>query len=323
MSEALKLGEFLGGAAHTMKGRHFLSSADMDAAELKAVLNTAMALKAELKSGHSNQILAGKSLALVFEKPSLRTRLSFDVGMYQLGGRAMYLAPQEVGLGKREATKDVARVISSMADGIVARVFKHTDLQELATYSKVPVINGLSDLEHPCQILADLLTIQERFGYIAGLKMAYIGDGNNMAHSLALGAALAGLNLTIITPPNYWPDEDLVSQARQLADGKSYVKVTNTLAQGIQEADIIYTDVWASMGQEDEAADRHQIFMPYQINAELVAQAKPNALVLHCLPAHRGDEITDEVIEGVQSAVFQQAENRLHAQKALLVHLLG
>ncbi len=313
----------LNGTATHLQSRHFLSSADMTAPELVMVLATAVRLKADLKAGRTHHLLAGRSLALVFEKPSLRTRLSFDIGMYQLGGRAVYLAPQEVGLGKREAIKDVARVVSSMADVMAARVFRHSDLQEIAAYSSVPVINALSDLEHPCQILADLLTIQERFGHIAGLKMVYVGDGNNMAHSLALGAALAGLNLMLVTPPGYWPDEDLISQARQLAGNRSYVKVTNSVAKGVAEADIIYTDVWASMGQEDETEARHQIFMPYQVNAELVAQAKPGALVLHCLPAHRGSEITEAVLEGDQSAVFQQAENRLHAQKALLVHLLA
>ena len=313
----------LNGTAARLQSRHFLSSADMTSSELAMVLDTAVRLKADLKAGRTHHLLSGRSLALVFEKPSLRTRLSFDIGMYQLGGRAVYLAPQEVGLGKREAIKDVARVVSSMADVMAARVFRHSDLQEIAAYSSVPVINALSDLEHPCQILADLLTIQERFGHIAGLKMVYVGDGNNMAHSLALGAALAGLNLTLVTPPGYWPDEDLISQARQLTGKRSYIKVTNSVAAGVAEADIIYTDVWASMGQEDETEARHQIFMPYQVNAELVAQAKPGALVLHCLPAHRGSEITDAVLEGEQSAVFQQAENRLHAQKALLVHLLA
>jgi ornithine carbamoyltransferase len=306
----------------SLKGRHILSSADMNAAELAQVLDTAIDLKAKLKRGEPTPVLAGKSLAMIFEHPSLRTRLSFDIGMYQLGGRAFYLAPTEIGLGKRETVSDVARVISSMADGILARVRSHETLMELGQYAYKPLINGLTDREHPCQALADLMTIKEHFGTLQGLTMAYIGDGNNMAHSLALSSALAGLNITIITPPQYWPDEEIVHQARQLAGGQSFVKVSNS-PEAVAGADVIYTDVWASMGQESEAELRRRVFGPYQINAALLAQAKPTTLVLHCLPAHRGDEVTEEVLEGSQSAVFQQAENRLHAQKGLLVHLLG
>jgi ornithine carbamoyltransferase len=297
--------------------------ADLSAEELSAILATAAQLKAETQQRKPHPLLEGQTLALVFEKPSLRTRLSFDVGMFQLGGRAMYLAPQEVGLGKRETISDVARVISRMCDVIVARVFSHDSLIELAQYSSVPVVNGLSDFEHPCQALADLLTIQEKFGHIAGLKMAYIGDGNNMAHSLMLGAALSGLNITVISPTGYEPNEEVVSQARKIADGNSTIKAVHNLETGVAGADIIYTDVWASMGQEEEAAERRQIFKPYQVNEQVVGLAKPDALVLHCLPAHRGDEITEGVLESPQSWVFQQAENRLHAQKGLLVHLLG
>lgn len=310
-------------AQSSLKGRDLLSLADLSQDELKAVLATAAQLKEETKRGVTHHLLAGQTLALVFEKPSLRTRLSFDVGMYQLGGRAIYLAPAEVGLGKRETISDVARVISSMCNVIVARVFRHSHLTEMAHYSQVPVINGLSDFEHPCQALADLLTIQERFGRITGLKMAYIGDGNNMAHSLMLGAALSGMSITIITPPGYEPDEEMVVKARQIAAGRSTLRVVHDLVSGAADADVIYTDVWASMGQEEEAAARREIFLPYQVNEELVAIAKPNVLVLHCLPAHRGDEISEGVMEGPQSAVFQQAENRLHAQKGLLVHLLS
>lgn len=306
----------------SLKGRDLLSIGELSAGELAAILATSAELKAETKQGIPHPHLAGKSLALIFEKPSLRTRLSFDVGMFQLGGRAIYLSPAEVGLGKRETVSDVARVISSMCDVIVARVFKHADLVEMAEYSSVPVINGLSDLEHPCQALADLLTIQEWFGRIAGLKMAYIGDGNNMAHSLMLGAALSGMDITVISPPDYEPNEEIVAQARRIAAGRSAIKAVHNLETGVAGADIIYTDVWASMGQEEEAAARRKIFMPYQVNEALVAQAAPQALVLHCLPAHRGEEITEGVLEGPQSAVFQQAENRLHAQKGLLVHLL-
>lgn len=307
----------------SLKGRDLLSMADLSAEELSAVLATAAQLKAETQQRKPHHLLEGQTLALVFEKPSLRTRLSFDVGMFQLGGRALYLAPQEVGLGKRETISDVARVISRMCDVIVARVFSHDSLIELARYSSVPVVNGLSDFEHPCQALADLLTIQEKFGHIAGLKMAYIGDGNNMAHSLMLGAALSGLNITVISPTGYEPNEEVVSQARKLADGKSTIKAVHNLETGVAGADIIYTDVWASMGQEEEAEERRQIFKPYQVNERVVGLAKPDALILHCLPAHRGDEITEGVLESPQSWVFQQAENRLHAQKGLLAHLLG
>lgn len=307
----------------SLKGRDLLSIADLSAAELSAVLATAAKLKSETQQKIPHPILAGQTLALVFEKPSLRTRLSFDVGMFQLGGRAFYLAPQEVGLGKRETISDVARVISRMCSVIVARVFTHESLVELAKYSEVPVVNGLSDFEHPCQALADLLTIQERFGQLAGLKMAYIGDGNNMAHSLMLGAALSGMSISVISPPGFEPNEEVVSQARRLAGDKVTINAVHNLEAGLAGADIIYTDVWASMGQEEETESRRQVFRPYQVNSRVVGLAKPDALVLHCLPAHRGDEITEEVLEGPQSAVFQQAENRLHAQKGLLVHLLG
>jgi ornithine carbamoyltransferase len=307
----------------SLRGRDLLSMADLSAEELAAILATAAQLKAETQQRKTHHLLEGQTLALVFEKPSLRTRLSFDVGMFQLGGRAMYLAPQEVGLGKRETISDVARVISRMCDVIVARVFNHDSLIEMAKYSGVPVVNGLSDFEHPCQALADLLTIQEKFGHIAGLKMAYIGDGNNMAHSLMLGAALTGMDITVISPTGYEPNEEVVSQARKLAGGKATIKAVHNLETGVEGADIIYTDVWTSMGQEEEAAERREVFKPYQVNERLVGLAKPDALVLHCLPAHRGDEITEEVLESPQSWVFQQAENRLHAQKGLLVHLLG
>ncbi len=304
-----------------LKGRDVLSCADMNAQELAMVLDTALDLKARLRRGEPHPVLAGKVLTMIFEHPSLRTRLSFDIGMYQLGGKAIYLAPAEVGLGKRETVSDVARVVSSMSDGILARVRTHESLEEMARYAEKPVINGLSDREHPCQALADLLTIREHFGKIEGLTMAYIGDGNNMAHSLALGAALSGLNITIITPPQYWPDEEIAVQARKLANGRSFVKVSNS-PEAVANADVIYTDVWASMGQESEAELRRRVFSPYQVNANLLSMARKDALVLHCLPAHRGDEVTEEVLEGPQSAVFQQAENRLHAQKGLLAHLL-
>lgn len=307
----------------SLKGRDLLSIADLTAEELTAILETAIQLKAETKNGQAHPLLTGQTLALVFEKPSLRTRLSFDVGMYQLGGRAIYLSPMEVGLGKRESISDVARVISSMCNVLVGRVFRHADLLEMARYSTVPVINGLSDYEHPCQALADLLTIRERFGQLQGLQLAYIGDGNNIAHSLILGAALSGINITVISPPGFEPDEEVTATARRLSAGRSTVKTIHNLETGLRGADIIYTDVWTSMGQEQEAQARLEVFRPYQVNQEVVAQASPHAIVMHDLPAHRGEEITEAVMEGPQAAIFQQAENRLHAQKGLLVHLLG
>jgi ornithine carbamoyltransferase len=307
----------------SLKGRDFLSIADLNTAEITLLLDTAARLKAETRQGTPHHILAGKTIALLFEKPSLRTRLSFDVGMYQLGGRAMYLSPSEVGLGKREPARDIARVIGSMCDAIVARVFDHKNLQEMATYTDKPVINALSDVEHPCQMLADLLTVQERLGTLEGLTLAYIGDGNNVAHSIMLGAALVGMNVVIATPPGYEPNEEVAAEARRLGQGRSSVKVVHNLEGAVAAAHVLYTDVWASMGQEAEAEARKAIFQPYQINSELLRLADPNAIVLHCLPAHRGDEITDEIMEDSSSAVFEQAENRLHAQKALLAHLLG
>lgn len=308
---------------NSLKGRDLLSLADLTREELFLILETAARLKAETKQGIAHPLLAGQTAAMIFEKPSLRTRLSFDVGMYQLGGRAVYLSQNEVGLGKREAVRDIARVIGSMCNAIIGRVFSHSDLEEIARYADVPVINALSDLEHPCQVLADLLTIQERFGKISGLTMAYVGDGNNMAHSLMIGAALSGMNIVIVSPPDYEPSEEVSALARRLAAGQSTIKVVHNVETGVAEADVIYTDVWASMGQEEETAARKVAFQDYQVNRALVQKAAAEALILHCLPAHRGDEITDDVLEGAQSAVFQQAENRLHAQKGLLVHLLG
>jgi len=310
-------------ASSGLKGRDFLSMADLNGRELAQILETATELKAQVKQGQYQPRLAGQSLALLFEKPSLRTRLSFDIGMFQLGGRAFYLAPQEVGLNKREVARDVARVIGSMAQAIVARVNRHSDLEEMAQFSSVPIINGLSDLEHPCQVLADLLTIKERFGFIEGLKLAYIGDGNNMTHSLILGAALTGLNIAIISPSGYTPLPEIIEQATKIAAGRSQIALFSDPIAGVRGADIIYTDVWASMGQEAEADERKTVFAPYQLNEGLLEYMRPDALVLHCLPAHRGEEITEEVLESSQSWVFSQAENRLHAQKALLVHLLA
>lgn len=300
--------------------KHFLTIDAISPDEAKYLLAEAARLKKELQENRAAQrhILAGQTLAMVFEKPSLRTRVSFDAGMFQLGGHAIYLAPSEIGLGKRESIADVARVLGSMCDAIMARVFSHNTLVELAKWSPVPVINGLCDIEHPCQALADLLTLREHKG-LEGRKVAYVGDGNNVCHSLMLLAAKTGVEFAVASPEGYDPDPNVVAAARQ----HGQVSLHRDAREAAVNADAVYTDVWTSMGQEEESARRLQVFPPYQINGQLMAAAKTDAMVLHCLPAHRGEEITDEVLEGPASRVFEQAENRLHAQKAVLVHLLS
>ena len=301
--------------------RHFLSIADLERDELGLLL----AETARLKQGPSTAGLAGRTVALIFEKPSLRTRLSFDVGIAQLGGHCVYLSPAEVGLGRRESVSDVARVASRMADAVVLRVNAHETIEEFARYSEVPVINGLSDLSHPCQGLADIFTIRERKGPdLRGVAIAYVGDGNNVAHSLMLCAAKTGATLRIATPEGYEP----LPRYRGLAatearSSGARVLIGNDPAAAVKDADVVYTDVWTSMGQEQEYERRRRAFQGFQLNAVLLSRAKPDAIVLHDLPAHRGEEITDEVIDGPQSAVFDQAENRLHTEKALLCWLLG
>lgn len=260
----------------------------------------------------------------MFQKPSLRTRVSFEVAMKQLGGEALYLSPAEVQLGQREAVADVSRVLSRYVDAIVARVFLHADITELAEFAAVPVINALSDLEHPCQILADLLTLYERFGYLRGLRLAYIGDGNNIAHSLALAAPGLGVDLRFASPDGYEPDPTVIERGARLAgEGGGAIELYRDPRQAVAGADAVYTDTWYSMGQESEADMRAPTFQPYQINADLMSHAGAGAIVMHCLPAHRNHEITDEVIDGPASVVYDQAENRLHAQKALLLRLAG
>lgn len=284
-----------------------------------ALLRLAKELKDELtRFGRNAPILAGKSLALLFQKPSLRTRVSFEMGMVQLGGYAFYLSPQEVGLGSRESPADVARVLEGYCDGIMARVFDHKHVEELAAWSTVPVINGLSDFSHPCQALADLFTIWEQTGRLEGMTLAYVGDGsNNVATSLVMAAGKVGMQVRIVAPAGYQPDAAL------LATSGADVVVTSDLG-GVEGVDVLYTDVWTSMGQESEREQRMRIFPPYQLNSELVARTgNADVLVMHCLPAHRGEEITDVVADGAHSVLFPQAHNRLHAQKALLAHLLG
>jgi ornithine carbamoyltransferase len=305
--------------------RHFLSIADFSAAELWQFLHKAKALKDEFReTGHNQPILKGKTLGMVFQKPSLRTRVSFEVGMLHLGGHALYLSPNEIGLGGRESVPDVARVLSGYVDGIMARVFAHEHILQLAEYSGVPVINGLSDFDHPCQALADVFTLWEHFGRIEDLKMAYVGDGNNVATSLITIMVKLGGHFSIATPPGYELSARVLGDAQHLAEEtRAVITVTHDPAEAVTGADVVYTDVWTSMGQEQETQRRLKVFPPYQVNRHLVAQAGPEAVVLHCLPAHRGEEITDEVADGAQSLLFPQAENRLHAQKGILALLLG
>jgi ornithine carbamoyltransferase len=302
----------------------FLSLSDLSAPELSDLLALAIRLKQEWKAGGNEPILKNKTLGMIFTKPSLRTRCSFEVGMRHLGGHAMYIAPDEIQLGKRESIPDVARVISRYVDGIMARVFAHADVVGLAQYSRVPVINGLSDYTHPCQGLADYLTIMEYKGAVKGLTVAYVGDANNVTNSLAFGGALLGAHVHVGAPAGYQMRPDVLQRATQFAatTGGS-VTQTSDPVEAVQGADVIYTDAWTSMGQEAEAAERARIFPPYQVNAKLLQHARKDAMVMHCLPAHRGQEITDEVADGPQSALWDQAENRMHAQKAILAKLLA
>ncbi len=297
--------------------RHFLSIADLAAGELAMLLDSAAALKREPIPTEAP--LRGRSLAMVFEKPSLRTRLSFEIAMAQLGGHASYLSPQEVGLGRRESVSDVARVVSRYVDVVVLRTFAHETIEEFAKYSSVPVINGLSELSHPCQGLADIFTIRERKGDLRQVTAAYVGDGNNVAHSLMLVAAKTGMTLRVASPAGFEPLEryrDLAAAAAR--ESGASIEYGGDPRAAVSGADVVYTDVWTSMGQEQEYERRRRAFAGFQVNQELLAGAAPDAIVLHDLPAHRGEEITDEVIDGPQSAVFDQAENRMHVEKAVL-----
>ncbi|NWG16940.1 MAG: ornithine carbamoyltransferase [Chloroflexi bacterium] len=306
--------------------KHFLTLADWSADELWRLVESAVELKTEWKAGGNPPLLKNKLLAMVFQKPSLRTRVSFEVAMKHLGGDAIMLGPDEIGLGKRESIADVSRVLSGYVQGIMARVFDHAHVEQLAAWASVPVINGLSDAEHPCQAMGDVLTIYERFGRVSGLRVAYIGDGNNVAVSLAQAAAHFGMHFVIASPQGYELPQAAVSQFHDLA-ARSKNGATLTLLhdpnEAVENADVIYTDTWVSMGQEAEAAARVAIMQPYQVNAALVKRAKPAVIVMHCLPAHRGQELTDEIADGPHSAIFPQAENRLHAQKAILVNLMS
>lgn len=297
---------------------------DLSAGELREVLGFAGELKRRMKAGDRPALLAGKVLTMIFEKPSLRTRVTFEVGMWQLGGTAVYLAPGDAQLGSRESLPDAARNLERWVDGIMARTFAHATVEMLAANARIPVINGLSDREHPSQTLADLMTIRERVGEVEGVRIAWVGDGNNVCHSLLLGAAKLGGQVAVATPPAYAPDAAVVARAQKIAGetgGRITVGTDPTAA--VRGAQVIYTDVWVSMGQEAERTARLAAFAGFQVTAGLVEAAAPGAVVLHCLPAHRGEEIAADVLDGPHSAVFDQAENRLHAQKALLVMLLG
>jgi len=300
-----------------LKGRDFLSMADLKRGELQSLLD----LAAHIKAGSFNP-RHPKVLGLLFYKASTRTRVSFSVAMYQLGGQVIDLNPSSTQVGRGEPLVDTARILGRYLDVLAIRTFAQQDLEIFARYATIPVINALSDLEHPCQILADLLTIQERFRELAGLTLSYVGDGNNVAHSLLLGCALVGMNIRVATPAEHQPLSAVVQQAEAIAAGRTEVLVTIDPTLAVKGTQVVYTDVWASMGQENLASDRIPVFQPYQVNEELLDLADPGAIVLHCLPAHRGEEITDAVIEGPASCVWDQAENRLHAQKALLASLL-
>lgn len=304
--------------------RDFIAIADYSAAELQEMLELALLLKQEWKTGGNKPVLKGKSLGLIFQKPSLRTRVSFEMAMVHLGGYAFYLSPQEIGLGKRESIADVARVISGYVDGVMARVFAHEHVVELARWADVPVINGLSDYNHPAQAFTDAFTMFEHFGTVKGLNVAFIGDGNNVAVSLMHIVAKLGGHFTWAGPEGYEMPEKAITEAQKFAaESGSRLRFLHDPHAAVQDADVIYTDTWVSMGEEAEAEKRKRVFPPYQVNAALVAEAKPEVVVMHCLPAHRGEEITDEVADGPHSLLFRQAHNRLHAQKAILARLLG
>src|SRR5881296_2005147 len=301
----------------SLQGRDFIDVADLDKNQLHRVLDLAH----EIKAGKwTKRPLHGRHLAMLFQKPSHRTRVSFEVGIARLGGSTTTLSENDVQLGVRESISDAARVLDRYVDGVVARLRSHDDLVALARVSEKPVINGLTDRSHPCQVLADLLTLEEVRGELGRQRVVYIGDGNNMANSLIEASSVGGFALTIVTPPGYDPDPAIIQRARGVNSGKNHVTLTNQI--DVRGATAIYTDVWASMGQEDERATRQNVFGPYQVNARVMDQA-PEAVFMHCLPAHRGEEVTDEVIDGPRSVVFQQAENRLYAQMALLAELFG
>ena len=304
--------------------RDFLSIGDLTTKEIESLLIRAKELKSMQKSRIEFHPLQGKNLGLLFEKQSTRTRLAFEVAIAQLGGHSIYLSPNQIQMGRGEEVRDTAQVFARYLDAIVIRTYDHPMIEEWARYSTIPVINGLTDLHHPCQILSDLLTILEKKGRVCGIRMAYIGDGNNVAHSLIEGAALMGMKIRIATPGGYEPDKAIVERAGILAkETGASIEILQEPVAAVKDADVVYTDVWTSMGQEKEEEDRREIFRRYQINRELMNRAKEDAIIMHCLPAHRGEEITEEMMESPRSVIFDQAENRLHMQKALLEMLMG
>jgi ornithine carbamoyltransferase len=304
--------------------RDFLAIADYSAEEIKEMLDLALELKKEYFSQGNKPILSGKVLGMIFNKPSLRTRISFDMAMRHLGGDALFISPAEIGLGQRESIADVARVMAGYVQGIMARVFEHDHVVELAKYSSVPVINGLSDYNHPCQAMADVLTIYEKFSKLAGLNVVFIGDGNNVAVSLMHACAKLGLNFSIASPEGYdIPAAAWESAEKMALESGAKLDTFRDPVEAVKGKDVIYTDTWVSMGQEEEAERRKKVFPPFQVNDDLVSKANKDVIVMHCLPAHRGHELTDEIADGPHSAIFPQAHNRLHAQKAILVKLLG
>ena len=300
--------------------RDLLSILDLSAGELDEIIRDAVNLKMLRREGRPHEFLKGKSLAMVFEKASTRTRISFETGMYELGGHALFLNPQDLQIGRGEEIRDTARVMSRYVDGVMIRAYRHENIEEFARYSDVPVINGLSDREHPCQIIADMLTIREHFGTLSGLEVAWIGDGNNVCNSFVLASALTGYEITVASPARFQPRSEIVQRALSLGGKVSIVREPET---AIRDADVVVTDTWVSMGEEAEKTTRLKEFQGYTVTGALMKKASPDAIFMHCLPAHRDQEVADEVIEGLRSLVFDEAENRLHAQKALLVKLLG
>lgn len=316
---------FISGGFKMLKGKDVLSIHDLSTEEVYEILDLAKVLKMKQKAGIEHALLKGKTLGMIFQKSSTRTRVSFETGMYQLGGTALFLSDRDLQIGRGEPIKDTARVLSRYLDGVMIRTFAQSDIEEFAEFADIPVINGLTDQSHPCQVLTDLLTIQEHKGQqLKGLKMAYIGDGNNMTHSLMCGCAKVGMHFTAATPKGYEPDAAVVKAASEdAAKTGGSIEIFHDIYEAAKDADVLYTDVWASMGQEAEQEARKKIFQSYQINRDLLQVADKRAIVLHCLPAHRGEEITEEVLEANAHVIFDEAENRLHAQKAVLALTMG
>jgi ornithine carbamoyltransferase len=313
----------LGPGKIDLTGRDLISLHDFTPAEIVAILELAGDLKVKQKKNIPHAFLPGKTLGMIFQKSSTRTRVSFEVAMYQLGGYSLFLSTNDLQLGRGETIQDTARVLSRYLDGIMIRTYKHTDVEELAKYADIPVINGLTDLQHPCQVLADLQTVLERKGRLKGLKMAYVGDGNNVCHSLLFGCAKVGMDIAVASPEGYKPDAEVVRLAKEDAAATgAKIDILTDPVEAAAGADVVVTDVWASMGQEVERDRRIRVLAPYQVNPELVRHAKPDYIFLHCLPAHRGEEVVDEIIDGTHSVVWDEAENRLHVQKAILAMLL-